>query len=121
MQRIAKFAGQTGEVDPAAVNGDRTGVSYPEYGAGVLRLINHVRTGPAGPTALPDLGRAGEILYRGVGKLLRSQPLIGAFGHRKPITEYVRQRYAGVFVDSNRRLREMVGPDLPMARYQGID
>lgn len=121
VQRIATFVGQTGEVDPTAINSERTGVSYPEYGAGALRFINHFRTGPAGPTALPDLGGAGEFLYRGVGKLLRSKPLVGAFGNGKPVTDYVRQRYAGVFVDSNRRLRVMVGPSLPMSRYQGVD
>jgi hypothetical protein len=121
VQRIANFVGQTGAVDPAAINTERTGVSYPEYGATALRMINHFRTGPAGPTALPDLGRAGDFLYRGVGKLLRSKPLMTAFGDRKPVTDYVRQRYAGAFADSNRRLRDMVGSGLPMSRYQGLD
>lgn len=119
--RIAGFAGQTGPVNIAALDGERTGVSYPEYGAGLLRQINHFRTGPSGPTAMPDLGGVGDLIYRGVGKLLRLEVARSLFGNRKPVTDYVRQRYAGAFVDSNRALQALVGPDLPLTRYQGID
>jgi hypothetical protein len=119
-QRIADFAGQTGPVNAAALDTERTGVSYPEYGAGLLRQINHFRTGPSGPTAMPDLGGVGDILYRGIGKLLRSDLARRAFGNGKPVTDYVRQRFAGAFVESNRALRDMVTPGLPLERYQGL-
>jgi hypothetical protein len=119
-RRVAAFAGQTGPINEAALLSERTGVSYPEYGAGLLRLINHVRVGPAGPSAFPDLGPGGDLLYRAAGKFLRLEPVRKLFGTGKPVTDYVRQRYAGAFVDSNRRLKEMVSPGLPLERYQGI-
>jgi hypothetical protein len=119
-QRIADFAGQDGPVNAAALDTERTGVSYPEYGAGLLRQINHFRTGPSGPTAMPDLGRLGDTLYRGVGKLLRLEPVRKAFGNARPVTDYVRQRYDGAFVESNRALAAIVGSGLPLNRYQGM-
>ncbi|OYQ25753.1 hypothetical protein CHU93_13610 [Sandarakinorhabdus cyanobacteriorum] len=119
-QRIADFAGQPGPVNQAALNPERTGVSYPEYGAGLLRFINNVRPGPAGPSAMPNLGSAGDLLYRAAGKLLRLDLVRSGFGNRKPVTDYVRKRYAGAFVDSNRALAAMVQPGLPFERYQGL-
>ncbi len=120
-QRIGDFSGRAGPLNAGALDADRTGVSYPELGAGLLRRINHFRTGPCGLTAVPDLGQAGDLIYRLAGRCLRLDSVSKLMGARKPITDYVRQRYAGVFAAGNRTLRDMVGPGLPLDRYQGID
>lgn len=120
-RRIADFVGQVDPVNASALDADRTGVSYPEHGAGLLRRINHFRTGPCGLSAMPDLGQTGDLIYRLAGRCLRINGVSKLMGARRPITDYVRQRYAGVFAAGNRTLRDMVGPGLPLDQYQGIN
>ena len=89
----------------------RSGQSYPEAAAPVLRRINHLRQGPASPEPLIDLGGLGDTLYRGAGRLAR-----GPAGRLLPagrVGALARARFAGSFADSNRALAGMdLGIDL---------
>ena len=92
-------------------NAVRSGQSYPEAAAPILRRINHLRKGPASPEPLIDLGGPGEALYRGAGRLAR-----GPAGLLLPagrVGALARARFAGRFADSNRALAGMdLGIDL---------
>jgi hypothetical protein len=89
----------------------RSGQSYPEAAAPLLRRINHLRGGAASPEPLIDLGGLGDTLYRGAGKLAH-----GPAGRLLPagrVGAIARARFAGRFADSNRALAGMdLGIDL---------
>ena len=93
----------------------RSGKSYPEAAAPILRRINHLRAGTVSPEPLINLGGLGDLLYRGAGKMAR-----GPAGRLLPgsrIGHHVTERFSGRFADSNRALAEM-SPETDLSGYE---
>jgi hypothetical protein len=109
----AAFAGLTPEARRVEA------ASYPEYAAPVLRRINHVQASTLDPWPVVALGRTPGGLFRLAGGLLRRPPFAPLLQHRRPVSEHVRQRFAGYYRDSNRRLAALV-PGLDLTGYDGI-
>lgn len=88
--------------------------SYPEYLAPVLRRINHVQSSTLNPTPILALGHTPGGLYRAIGYVLRQPPFKTLLGHRKPVSDFVKHKFAGRFTESNARLAALLGdrPDL---------
>lgn len=114
--QIAEFSSAT---PPREVNSTRVGVSAPEASAGLLRVMNRLRSGPTSTATLVDLGRLGLWIHRGSAKLYQLPPLRSHAKARRPVLEAVRARYAGQFADSNRRLTGLIGPMADLSRYEG--
>ena len=96
---------------------ERSGASYPEAAAPLLRRINHFRAGPASPEPALDLGGVSAGLYRWAGGAARHPVLARAYGRRRPVTDHVTARFAGRFADSNQALGRMV-PGLDLTGYE---
>jgi hypothetical protein len=92
--------------------------SYPEYAAAVLRRVNHVQESTLVTTPIIKLGETPRGLYRASGYVLRSNPVARIFGQRKPVSDYVRRRFAGHFDASNRRLAEICPAALDLSAYR---
>ena len=117
---IGDMAGAGAESGIAALAaGDGRNVSNPEYAAGLLRRINHLRAGPVSPNPILDLGEVGKRLYRGAGRAARTAPVSRLVRRRNPIRDMAAVRYAGRFAESNGALAEMC-PELDLQGYQGI-
>ncbi|GIT93271.1 hypothetical protein JANAI61_37290 [Jannaschia sp. AI_61] len=106
--RLATFAGNGafgGLVPEArAVNAP----SYPEYAVPVLRRVNQVQASTLNPAPLIRLGRTPKGLYKGLGYLLKRPLARRLLGQRRPVSDHVRDRFAGVFDASNQRLAELM-------------
>lgn len=111
---LASFSGNSVIGDPWEPRKPR-GVSYPEATAALLRRVNHLRAGPANPFPAIDLGWLGQTLFRGVGGTVRA---LGV--SRRPVTDYVRQRFAGRYGDSNRQLAAILHHPVDLKGYDGI-
>ena len=118
--RLARGAGN----EPVATAGwtpqRERGVSYPQYAVPFLRRVNHLRPGPMNPNPMINLGRRGKTLYKFVGWLARRLPFTGSLQKRRPVTDYIRTRFAGRFADSNRRLVTLLPDRTGLERYQGL-
>jgi hypothetical protein len=117
--RIGRFAGNPQAPDPALLAGGREAVSYPEWAVPLLRRANRFRAGPAGHPVL-DLGAAGRLLYRGIGRLSRTRAAAALFGSARPVQALARARFAGQFAASNRALAATIGPETDLSGYEGI-
>lgn len=104
--------------DPAGVDFSNATFGARESVVPVIRRINHFRRNDFGHEPVADLGGAAWFAYRAVNKLSRSTVArrIGLNG--KPVTRYVRERFAGRFAASNRRLQAMTGHDLAALGYE---
>lgn len=120
IQRIGRFAGHDGVISEAPY-ADRSGASYSETAAPLLRRVNYLRSGPAGPeTPLPSAG-IGMFAYRVVGKVFGTTLIRRFYTEQKPITRYLRNRFKDRFHDSNQRLQSLIGGDIHMIEYEGIE
>lgn len=97
------------------------GVSYPQFAAPLLRRINYFRCEAMNPNPMIDLGRLGHMAYSGTGWALRRMPLPEGLRKSRPVTAYIRDRFAGRFADSNRQLASMLHYPVELTGYQGID
>jgi hypothetical protein len=95
----------------------RSGASYPEAAAPLLRRINHFRAGPASPEPALDLGGFSAGLYRWAGGAARHPVLASVMGRGRSVSDHVAGRFAGRFADSNQALRRMV-PGLDLTGYE---
>lgn len=117
-QAIAAFTGNTRFARLSANAAAVYAASYPEYAVPVLRRLNHVQSSTLNPRPIVALGRTPKGLYRGAGYLLRRPPLSTLLKGRKPVSDYVRQKYAGHYDESNARLAEMVTHPLDLSGYR---
>ncbi|MFQ5622532.1 MAG: hypothetical protein ACE5FS_03960 [Paracoccaceae bacterium] len=117
---LAAFAGNGPFAERPPPDPSPVGVSNAEITAGVLRRINHFRDGPAGRGPVLDLGRAGDFLFRAAGRAGR-HPALGKIARRRPVTGFVRRRFAGEFAASNRALHRMLGEQVDLSRYEMAD
>ncbi len=90
--------------------------SYPEYGVGLLRRMNHVQASTLNPTPVVKLGTTPNGLYRLAGAALRRPPLKTWLKGRKPVTAYVSRRFQDTYTASNARLAALV-PELDLSGY----
>ncbi len=118
MASLSAFTRRNAPGDATPAN-DRTGVSYPEYAAPVLRRINYCRSGPAGRESLLPFPFLGQGAYRLAGKALSQKWVRGLFFETKPVTRFVKERFEGRFAKSNQRLQALVDGDLNLAGYEG--
>lgn len=92
--------------------------SYPEYAAPVLRRINHVQKSTLNPTPIVSLGQTPQGLYRLAGYILRRPPFSTLLSQKKPVSDLVRQRFAGHYDASNARLAARLTPPPDLSRYR---
>ncbi len=92
--------------------------SYPEYAVPLLRRINHVQKSVINPTPIVALGTTPDGMDRWVGALTRRKPLVTWFGGRKPVSDYVKRQFDGVYAASNARLGEMLGDQVDLRGYR---
>jgi hypothetical protein len=91
--------------------------SYPEYTCQVLRRINHIQRSTLNPSPIVSFGTTPLGLYRICGYVLRRDPFKALFGHRKPVTDYVRRRFKGTFSESNMKLAKIATSELDLSDY----
>ncbi|MBF9032117.1 hypothetical protein HKCCE3408_17090 [Rhodobacterales bacterium HKCCE3408] len=115
---LARFAGNAAWVGLSDEARQVRGASYPEYAVPVLRRINHIQHSVVNPNPVVSVGFTPGGLYRTAGYLLRRGPFPALFGNWTPVTDYVRQAYAGHYMDSNGRLARLVTHSLDLGRYE---
>ncbi len=93
------------------------GASYPEYASAILRRINHVQKSTLNPSPMVSFGRTPKGLYKLAGYALKRPPLSKVLSGRKPVSDYVRTAFKGVFHDSNQRLSHTAGHPLDLSGY----
>ncbi|SMX46499.1 hypothetical protein [Actibacterium lipolyticum] len=94
--------------------------SYPEYAVPFLRRANHFQKGPMHPNPVIGLGAENRTLYRAVGFAMRRPPLSSILGGRHPVSDYVREQFAGRYDQSNQKLASLVSHPLDLSGYDGI-
>lgn len=92
--------------------------SYPEYGAGLLRRINHVQAGTLNPVPIVRLGETPGGLYKVAGYLLRRPPLSSVLKGRRPVAGEVARRFAGHYGASNAELARIAVHPLDLTGYE---
>jgi hypothetical protein len=118
VKRIGRFCGNDTPVDLGTAATERVGLSYPEYSSGLLRRINHFRTGPVNMAPMINLGGLSERLYRGAGALARRSVLLRVCDRWKPVTSVVQKQFRGRFAESNRALKALLGPQIDLTGYE---
>lgn len=113
---LARFAGNTALEQAEWPDVKSRGDSDPQLAVPIQRRINYLRREALNPNPIFDLGVVSDFLYRGSGYVLRRAPL----PKRRPVTDYVRQRYTGQFAQSNQRLNEMLAYPVDLSAYEGI-
>lgn len=116
-QALADFAGNTGYGGLTPAARAVYAPSYPEYAAPVLRRINHIQESPLNPTPVIALGTTPGVIYRAAGFVSRHAPMASVFGARKPVSDYVKRRFAGVYSDSNARLSDICANAIDLSGY----
>jgi len=106
----------------AGTDPDRVDFSNATYGAKefvvpVIRRINHFRKNDFDHEPMIDFGPLGWIAYRAVNKFSRSALGGRVGGKSKPVTRFVRDRFAGRFAASNSALQAMTTVDLGKLGY----
>lgn len=114
---VAQFAGNTVFDGVTEAARKARGVSYPEYSVGVLRRINQVQRSTLNPAPIVCVGTTPGGLYRSLGYLLRRPPFSTMLGDRKPVSDYVKQHFAGHFAASNARLEATLAHPVDLSRY----
>lgn len=117
---LAAFAGASRWQGLSMEAARPVGESYPEFGVGILRRINHVQSSTLHPRPILSLGRTPHGLYKLAGYLMKQTVLSQPFGQYKPVTAYVRDRFAGRFAESNRALAALMGPKVNLSGYDGM-
>ena len=115
---LAAFAGNTGFTTLAPDAAQVHAASYPEYASPVLRRINQVQSSVLNPAPILRLGHTPEGLYRVAGYLLRRGPFKALLQHRKPVSDYVRQKFTGHFTASNQRLAALIRHPVDLKDYR---
>ena len=116
LAKLSAFA-EAPRQDGFPARASRSGASYPEAAAPLLRRINHFRAGPASPEPALDLGGVSDALYRWAGGAARHPALARALAGRRPVTDHVTARFSGRFAESNQALARMV-PGLDLTGYE---
>ena len=118
---LAGFAGNTVFDGVSDAVRKARGVSYPEYCVGILRRINQVQRSTLNPAPILSLGQTPAGLYRSLGYVLRRPPFSTIWGGRKPVSDYVKQHFAGRFAASNARLEAQLAHPTDLSRYDRSD
>lgn len=114
---VAAFAGNSTFETLSKEDHRASGTSYPEYTAPVLRRINHVQSSVLNPAPILHLGKTPKGLFKIAGYALKRPPFSTVLAGRKPVSDYVRSRFAGHFSDSNARLADLVRHPADFSNY----
>ena len=95
--------------------------SYPEYGIGLLRRINHVQASTLNPVPIVRVGRTPGGLYKVAGYLLKRPPLSSLLKDRRPVADEVARRFAGQYAGSNAELARAAVHPLDLTGYEMPD
>lgn len=98
----------------------RVSESFPERAAPWLRRLNRLRSGPASTETMVDLRGVGYAAYVAVGRLHQKSALKKLNGNRRPVYSYVKERFSGRFVESNRSLEALARGKISLSGYEGI-
>ena len=91
--------------------------SYPEYAAPFLRRANHVQRSVLVPAPIFSLGETPGGLYRALGYVLKTPALAQRLKNHKPVSNYVKTRFAGRYTQSNVRLAHITDGKLDLSSY----
>ena len=94
--------------------------SYPEYGVPIFRRINYMQAFTRGQFPSVDQARIPGPLYRGVGYMLRRDPVRRIMTGYKPVTDHIATRFAGRFDESNARLARLSRYPLDLDGYTAM-
>jgi hypothetical protein len=119
LRRLAEFAGNDRYAGLVPAARKPVSESYPEHAAGLLRRINHVQRSTLNPWPIMALGTTPMGLFKLAGFLMKKPPLQNLLRQRKPVTAYVRQRFAGHFAASNARLAALIAHPVDLSPYEG--
>jgi hypothetical protein len=114
---LAAFAGATRFDGLKPEARARTGVSYPEYAAPVLRRINHVQTSTLQPRPVMSLGETPYGLYKLAGYALKKPPFSTLLKGRKPVSAYAKAHFTGRYMLSNAKLAKISTYPLDLSEY----
>ena len=124
LHRLAGFAGNSALVETIDRDGwtaaPERGLSYPQFAVPALRRVNYFRRDALNPNPILDLSGSRKQIYRSVGWMARSLPWPERLRRSRPVTEHVRQRFAGFFAESNRALAAQLVHQVDLSRYDGI-
>lgn len=114
---LAVFAGNRrfGGLQPSARRVHAA--SYPEFALPVLRRLNHVQCSALNPTPVISIGNSPSLLYRATGYLARRPPFKSLSANRKPVSDYVRNHFAGYYRASNARLAGLPAHPIDLSGY----
>ena len=115
LARLAAFCGNEGFIGLSAQARESQAASYPEHATPLLRRLNHFRRSLFNPNPVLNFGN--QTLYRSAGYAMKTGPAMALLGRRKPVSAHVRQRFAGRYSDSNRRLKDMLGAQADLSGY----
>lgn len=121
LKKLAEFSGNSLFSCLKTEAHQSVGESYPEYAVPILRRINHVQTSTLNPRPIISLGRTPKGLYKLAGYVLKNWPLSKVLQDYKPVSSHVRQEFSGYFAESNRILADLVGSELNLNGYAGIE
>jgi len=124
LARLAGFCGndmlEQELAQPGWTPSAERGVSYPQFAVPALRRVNYFRRDALNPNPILDLTGPNKELFRSVGWMARNLPVPGSWRKSRPVTDYLRSRFAGRFADSNRQLAAQLHHKVDLSRYEGI-
>jgi hypothetical protein len=120
MLGLARFSGNKRYVELTDSAKKPVAQSYPEYTAPVLRRINHVQSSTLNPWPIISFGSTPKGLYKFAGYVMKKPPISTFLQGRKPVSDYVKQRFGGYYAESNRRLAALSTDALDLSGYDGV-
>jgi len=115
LRNILSFSGRNFKLGNLS-GPQRVVVSFPEVAYPLLRRVNYLRCRPAGRSAIVDLGRSGDILYESIGRAAYQLARVGK--PRPIIRRFVEKNFRGVFVESNRILKNKLSHEINLTGYE---
>lgn len=116
---LARFAQADGFTGLSQADRQVYAPGYPEHALPVLRRLNHVQSSTLNPWPILRLGRTPVGLYKSAGWILRRPPVSTLFGHRKPVSDHVAERFRGHYAASNARLAAIMAHPVDLSDYEG--
>jgi Sulfotransferase domain len=98
---------------------ERVLASPPECAAPLLRRVNLFLSGPASANAGFNLGSPARLTYRAITALSRRGAALDVVRRAQPVTREVTRRFSGRYLESNKKLKAMLGDRVDLSTYPG--